>query len=170
MRPGPRAVFWAAAAVAAVLALSLAAPGLAVKKSPEQEITDNIICPCSCGEILTGCTCDTAKEMKAFIAGSLQKGKTKAEITESLVAQYGEVVLGAPKAKGFNLIVWVAPVLATLFGFGIALFLLKRWAGRRPAAVGAGPGPAGAVAGRGPEQDLESLRARAEEELRGMGR
>jgi cytochrome c-type biogenesis protein CcmH len=170
MRPGTRGAFWAAALIAAALALSVAIPGFAVKKSPEQEITDNIICPCSCGEILTGCTCDTAKEMKAFVASSLGKGRTKAEITESLVAQYGEVVLGAPKAKGFNLIVWVAPILATLFGFGIALFLLKRWAGRRPVAAEAGAGPAGSAGGRSPEQDLETLRARAEEELRSLRR
>jgi cytochrome c-type biogenesis protein CcmH/NrfF len=167
MRSESRWAVWGAALVVAALAWSVVSPGFAAKKSPEQEITDSIICPCSCGEILTGCTCDTAKEMKAFVASSLRSGRTKAEITESLVAQYGEVVLGAPKAKGFNLIVWVAPILATLLGFGIALFLLKRWAGRP---LAAGPGAAGSVAGRGPEQDLGALRARAEEELRRLRR
>lgn len=158
-RPAP----WVAGAALVIFALSaLSAPGFAAKKGPEQEITDNIICPCSCGEILTGCTCDTAKEMRAFVASSLQNGKTKAEITESLVAQYGEVVLGAPKARGFNLIVWVAPVLVTFLGFAIAFILLRRWAARRPAA--ATPGAAGS--GRSAEQDLDALRARAEEELR----
>ena len=152
--------------VAAGLAL-LAAPGHAVKKSAEQEITDGIICPCSCGEILTGCTCDTAKQMKAFIANSLRGGKSKAEITQALVAQYGEVVLGAPKAKGFNLVVWVAPVLVTFLGFVVALFLLKRWTGRQAVAVApaAAPGTAG-----GAGRDLDLLRARAEEELRRLRR
>lgn len=170
MTAGSRGALWAAALLVAALAWTAAVPGLAVKKSPEQEITDNIICPCSCGEILTGCTCDTAKEMKAFVAGALRDGKSKSEITESLVAQYGEVVLGAPKARGFNLIVWVAPFLATLLGFGVALFLLRRWSARRPLPSAAGAGSAGTAAGRGAGQDLEELRARAEEELRRIGR
>ncbi|HEY7727009.1 MAG TPA: cytochrome c-type biogenesis protein CcmH [Candidatus Eisenbacteria bacterium] len=149
-----------------VLSVALAAaapPGLAAKKSPEQDITDDIICPCSCGEVLTGCTCDTAKEMKALVARSLAAGKSKPEITQALVAQYGEVVLGAPRAKGFNLVVWLAPFLATLMGFAVAIFLIRRWTARRPAVLpGSGPAEPGASA----EQDLEALRARAEEELR----
>jgi cytochrome c-type biogenesis protein CcmH len=161
----------AAGAVLVVFALSaFSATGFAAKKGAEQEITDDIICPCSCGEVLTGCTCDTAKEMKAFVANSLQSGKTKSEITESLVAQYGEVVLGAPKARGFNLIVWVAPVLFTLVGFAIAFFLLKRWVARRPVAATAVPGAAAPGPGRSVEQDLDALRARAEAELRRLRR
>jgi cytochrome c-type biogenesis protein CcmH/NrfF len=144
------------------LIAALAAPALAEKKSPMRQITDDIICPCSCGEVLTGCTCETAVEMRAFVEKSLKAGQSKGEVTHALVAQYGEVVLGAPRAKGFNLVVWIAPFLATLLGFGIAFFLLRRWAGRRPAAATTGrPGSTGSA-----EQDLDALRARAEEELR----
>jgi hypothetical protein len=42
--------------------------------------------------------------------------ENEAEIEAALVSQYGEVILGAPKAKGFNLLVWVAPVVATVAG------------------------------------------------------
>ena len=143
------------------LVAALASPALAEKKSPMRQITDDIICPCSCGEVLTGCTCETAVEMRAFVESSLKAGQSKDEITHALVAQYGEVVLGAPRAKGFNLVVWVAPFLATLVGFTVAFFLLRRWAGRRPGAAAPPPGSAGSA-----ERDLEALRARAEEELR----
>lgn len=163
MRAAPR--IYRRAAGVLLVALALAAgltPGFAAKKSQEQEITDNIICPCSCGEVLTGCTCDTGKEMKAFVETSLRSGKNGEDITHALVAQYGEVVLGAPRAKGFNLIVWVAPFLVTLVGFAVAFFLLRRWAGRGAAAeVPAAPEP-----GRSAEQDMDALRARAEDELR----
>lgn len=146
------------------LLCTLASPAAAEKKSPMRQITDDIICPCSCGEVLTGCTCETAVEMRAYVEKSLKAGQSKGDITRALVAQYGEVVLGAPRAKGFNLVVWVAPFLATLGGFAVAFFLLRRWAGRRPPAAPAGETPfqtAGSA-----EQDLEALRARAEEELR----
>lgn len=136
------------------------------RKDPARAVTSQLICPCSCGEILSGCTCETGKSMQGYVTDELKKGKGKDEITASLVAKYGEVIRGAPKAEGFNLIVWIAPFVATAIGFLIAAFVLKRWVGRRqPAGAGAL-----APAGQGPlttaEQDLADLRARAEGELK----
>lgn len=136
------------------------------RKDPARAVTSQLICPCSCGEILSGCTCETGKSMQGYVTDELKKGKGKDEITAALVAKYGEVIRGAPKAEGFNLIVWIAPFVATAIGFLIAAFVLKRWVGRRqPAGAGAL-----APAGHGPlttaEQDLADLRARAEGELK----
>ena len=133
---------------------------------PARAITSQLICPCSCGEILSGCTCETGIALKGYVGRDLKAGKDRTAIEASLVAKYGEVILGAPKAKGFNLVVWVAPFLATLFGFGIATTILLRWV-RRKRAVAlpmGGPGAAGAT----PDATLEQLRARAEAELREM--
>jgi len=145
------------------------------KKDPARAITSQLICPCSCGEILSGCTCETGKAMQGYVDRELKSGKTKDQIEAALVNQYGEVILGAPKAKGFNLLVWVAPFLATAFGFLVASLVLLRWVRRRVPAVATAPG-AGALdaAGSGmasgsastAEQDLETLRARAEAELK----
>jgi cytochrome c-type biogenesis protein CcmH len=120
--------------------------------------------------------CETGKAMQGFVSDELKAGKTGDQITASLVSKYGEVILGAPKAEGFNLVVWVAPFVATLIGFLIAAFVLRRWVRRRGAlavaAAGAGgpvgPGSAGGAHTRSAEEDLEALRARAEEELRGL--
>lgn len=139
-------------------------------KDPARAITSQLICPCSCGEILSGCTCDTGKAMQGFVSDQLRSGKGKEEITAQLVAKYGEVILGAPKAKGFNLIVWIAPFLATLVGFAIAAMILRRWVRRRavaPLAVEAiGAGSGSTATRRSAEEDLAALRARAEAELR----
>jgi len=160
-----------ASAAALVAALFLvASPVAAEKKNPAQQITDDIICPCSCGEVLTGCTCETAKGMQAFVTDELKNGKGKDQIEAELVSKYGEVILGAPKPKGFNLIVWVAPFAATILGLGIATFILLRWVRRRstPSLALAGGGATGADLGTGGggEEDFETLRARAEAELR----
>lgn len=170
--------FASAAALIAALFL-VASPVAAEKKNPAQQITDDIICPCSCGEVLTGCTCETAKGMQAFVTDELKNGKGKDQIEAELVSKYGEVILGAPKPKGFNLIVWVAPFAATILGLGIATFILLRWVRRRsgpalggPAlAGGAAGGGVGAAGGGGPagggaQEDFEALRARAEAEIR----
>lgn len=139
------------------------------KKDPARAITDGIICPCSCGEILTGCTCETGKAMRAYVEREVGAGKSKDQVEAALVQQYGEVILGAPKAQGFNLVVWVAPVVATLVGFTIATLILLRWSRRRKEALPAGAGVAGfgtPAPGGDAESQLAALRARAEEELR----
>jgi cytochrome c-type biogenesis protein CcmH len=157
---------------------ALAVESAAGRKDPARAITSQLICPCSCGEILSGCICETGKTMQGFVTSELKTGKTKEQITASLVSKYGEVILGAPKAEGFNLVVWVAPFVATLLGFLIAGFVLRRWVHRRAglATAGAGggaAGPGGIVPGPGAAtrpgpagEDLDSLRAKAEEELR----
>lgn len=151
-----------------VLLLLLAAvPALAKNLDPAREITNQIICPCSCGEVLTGCTCETGKSMQATVEAGVKAGKTKTQIVDALVARYGEVIRGAPKPEGFNLVVWIAPFAATLAGLVIAFWILRRMVRRR--AVAAAPG--GTVpfpTGRPAESDLDDLRRRAEEELRDM--
>lgn len=169
-------------ALVAAIGASAVGTGWAVesaagRKDPAKAITSQLICPCSCGEILSGCVCETGKTMQGFVSDELKAGKSGEQITASLVTKYGEVILGAPKAEGFNLIVWVAPFLATLVGFLIAAFVLRRWVRRRSelslaGASASGPGVAGTGVDTVPgmrqttaAQDL-AHRARAEEELR----
>jgi cytochrome c-type biogenesis protein CcmH len=161
---------------ALVLLAGWAAPTAATEsaagaKDPARAITSQLICPCSCGEILSGCTCDTGKAMQGFVSDALKSGKGKDQIVASLVAKYGEVIRGAPKAEGFNLVVWIAPFVATVIGFIIAAFVLRRWVGRRRALEPVGVGGSASVIGAPTtaEQDLARLRARAEAELKRMG-
>ncbi len=148
---------FAPAVVLCIVLAACAAPSFAKVRDPAHEITSQLICPCSCGEVLSGCTCETGKSMQATVENGIKTGKSKDQIVGALVSQYGEVIRGAPKAEGFNLIVWVAPFAATLAGFAIAFFILRRWVRRRGALV--------AETGRTLEGDLEALRRRAEEEL-----
>lgn len=165
------------AALALVALAFFAAPALAKDKDAAREITNQIICPCSCGEVLTGCTCETGKSMQATVAAGVKAGKDKKAIVDALVAQYGEVIRGAPKPEGFNLIVWIAPFAATLVGLVIAYFVLRRLVKRRNVAAMAGgagvamPRTDGTLpfpSGRALEADLDALRDRAEAELRDM--
>jgi cytochrome c-type biogenesis protein CcmH len=162
------------ALVGAVILGATAPAWAAPKKDPARAITDGIICPCSCGEILTGCTCDTGKAMKAYVDREVGDGKSKDQVEAALVSQYGEVILGAPKAQGFNLVVWIAPFVMTVLGFLFASHVLVKWSRRRDAlAVGGGastPGTPGAPESRmdATAARLAALRARAEEELKGL--
>ena len=166
MRPLPRIAGAAGVAVFLLLAAHPAPALAAPVKDQARAITDEIICPCSCGEVLTGCTCDTGISMKNFVETSVKSGKSGDQIMGALVAQYGEVVRGAPKAQGFNLIVWVAPFAATLVGFLIAYTVLRRWV-RRPARVSVtGPSEGDSPSIPTVDESFDDLRARAEAELR----
>lgn len=135
------------------------------KEDPVRAITSQLICPCSCGEVLSGCTCETGISLKGYVRREIEGGRGKEAIEAALVAKYGEVILGAPRAKGFNLIVWVAPFIATAFGFGIASLVLSRWVQRKRASVLAAGGTSASGA-PSPDESLEALRARAEAEIR----
>ena len=77
-------------------------------------------------------------EMEAKIRELVNQGKTKEEVTDYFVDKYGERILAAPVAKGFNLMAWVAPGLVFVIGVIVfANFLRQR--SREPAAGPAGP-------------------------------
>ena len=74
---------------------------------------------------------EMAVQMRGIVRQQLQAGKTPDEIRSYFVSKYGEWVLLAPPAHGFNLTVWILPFAVLLGGLGFALWYLRRWSGRR---------------------------------------
>jgi cytochrome c-type biogenesis protein CcmH len=123
----------------AVLALALAAPASADRPEPKTnlaDISDEVMCTV-CGVPLELATeAPQANAERDFIRRLIHQGKTKDEIKDALVAQYGENVLAVPGDEGFDLVAWLVPgiaFVAAAFGIGIAL---RRW---RRASVTEGP-------------------------------
>jgi cytochrome c-type biogenesis protein CcmH len=79
------------------------------------------------------CQNQTIKDSNAFIASDLRReirrmigeGKSNEEITDFLVARYGDFVLYRPRFEGKTLILWIAPFLLVLLG-GLALVRVVR--------------------------------------------
>jgi cytochrome c-type biogenesis protein CcmH len=86
---------------------------------------------------------EMARQMRDLIRERLAAGETPEQIRAYFVARYGEWVLLAPPARGFNLVLWLAPFAALAAGFGVVVSLARR-SGRRPA----GPEPAPPVDAR----------------------
>src|SRR4051812_15073803 len=101
----------------AVLALALAVlPGAAWAVTPQTslpDIEDEVMCPI-CGTLLELSNSPQAAGEKTFIAKLIAAGKSKQEIKDALVAQYGQEVLALPKGSGFDLTVYLVPVIAFL--------------------------------------------------------
>ncbi len=148
-----------------VLVLSLALTNVAMAaESPaqiEHDIGTKVICLCGCQASLNDCPmlhCEVKAEMHKIIRADLAQDKTEPAIIQDLVDRYGERVLAAPPARGFNLTAWILPGFGLLLGLFLAIAIVRRW--RRPALQAAVPAS--------PVDD--SVRAAVEEEMRKLAR
>lgn len=142
--------------VAALLAL--AAPAMSTAASPQAKTTveaieHEVMCPI-CGTLLELAESPQAKRERVFVAKLVATGKSKAEIKDALVAQYGPQVLALPKASGFDLSAYLVPILAIVVAIAALAFSVVHW--RRSG--GDGPDESEAPDGPGGD-DAERLQA-----------
>jgi cytochrome c-type biogenesis protein CcmH len=114
-----------------VLALVAAGSAAASEQHPTlAELEDELVCP-TCKTTLAMSNAPVAERMRAFIRGRIAAGDTKSEIKDKLVAQFGESVLAAPPARGFNLLAWLLPISGALAAVVAVAFLARRWSRSR---------------------------------------
>jgi cytochrome c-type biogenesis protein CcmH len=70
---------------------------------------------------------DMARDMRGVIRDQLAAGRTTEEVKAHFVEAYGEWVLLEPEARGFNLLIYVLPLLAVLSGAGLVYASVRRW-------------------------------------------
>lgn len=91
-----------------------------------REISYLLMCPVCQGQSVAESNSELAKDMRSIIRQKLEAGESKEEIINYFVNRYGESILGYPPVKGVNLLLWILPALAVLFGgIGIGLFLYR---------------------------------------------
>lgn len=125
----------------------LAAPAVATAAPAPQttlhDIEDEVMCPI-CGTLLELSDSPQGQREKAYVARLVAAGKSKAEIKDALVAQYGPAVLALPEASGFDLTAYLVPVLAiAIAAVALALSVTRRRRSGKgegaPQADGTGP-------------------------------
>jgi cytochrome c-type biogenesis protein CcmF len=157
-----------------LLMLALASPafaqhvetGTAVPKvytSFERELQRDIICMCgTCGrKNLAECTCSKAADMRTELSGLVKEGKTREEVIQYYVAQYGsQEPLASPIDKGFNRLAWFFPYAVGGFAAVAGAFMVRKWSRRShdelPAAPAAIPAEDAALHAR-LDRELENL-------------
>jgi cytochrome c-type biogenesis protein CcmH len=145
-------------ALLVLLWLAAAAPTAASEQRPTlAELERELVCP-TCKTTLEMSNAPVADRMRAFIRQRIAAGDTKSEIKDKLVAQFGEGVLAAPPARGFNLLAWLVPIAGGLIAAVAVAVLALRWSRSRAA-------PAG-VSSRDGRRPLDpELERRVDEEL-----
>lgn len=113
--------------------LIVTAPPAAAPTQPENlddatmRVAKNLYCPVCPGVPLDVCETQACIQWRALIREKLAAGQRPEQIEKYFLEQYGERVLGAPRAQGFNLIVYLAPLLAVIVGGGLLYFTARRW-------------------------------------------
>ena len=135
-------------ALALLLAIGAVAAPVAIAAEPQTnlpDVEDEVMCPI-CGTSLEQSESPQAERERELIRRLIAAGKSKDEIKDALVAQYGPDVLAEPEGEGFDLAAWVVPII----GFGVALavvgfLLMRRRDDPEPPATPPSPEPAEAA-------------------------
>ncbi len=143
--------------IALVLALTLL-PAAVGSAAPEPQTTvtaieGEVMCPI-CGTLLELSDSPQARREKVFVAKLVAEGRSKAEIKDALVTQYGPEVLAVPRGSGFDLTAYLVPIVALLAAIVALALAVTRW--RRD-----GRGTSGTVSSERalPDEDAERLDA-----------
>src|SRR5690606_22481648 len=90
-------------------------------------LASELRCPVCQGLSIGASPTPQAAEMREIIVDQLRAGRTDEEIRQYFVDRYGEFILLQPRARGFNLIVYLLPWLAVAGGLGLIVLLVRRW-------------------------------------------
>lgn len=141
--------------LAAIAVALLAIASCASAAAPKTQMTDieaEVMCPI-CGTLLELSDSPQAQRERVFISRLIAAGRTKGQIKDALVAQYGPRVLALPRGSGFDLSAYLVPVIGFLIAALAVALAALRW--RRSSGRGGTP-PAAA----GPQgEDAERLEA-----------
>ena len=135
-------------ALLAVVALApFAATASAAAVTPRTSLPDvekDVMCPV-CGLPLNVSESPQANRERVYIRSLIAQGETKAQIKRALVGQFGPGVLALPRSSGFDLVVYIVPVVVVLALGAVVALLLPRWRRRSRAAAASLPSPGPAL-------------------------
>jgi cytochrome c-type biogenesis protein CcmH len=117
-----------------------------------------LMCMCGCNQVLIECNhvgCTYSERMRQELMAGIERGDSDNLVLESFVQKYGNKVLSAPTATGFNRIAWIMPfVIFTLAVAGVVA-LVRVWKSRQAPAAAHGSATA---------EQLDAFRERARKE------
>ena len=113
-----------------------------VSAAERDELEHRLRCQCGCTLDVYTCrttdfSCQVSPAMHRDVMALVSGGYSAQEIIDAFVGTYGERVLMAPPANGFNLLGWMAPFVALVGGATFVAIMLRHWQKTsRPAVAG----------------------------------
>ncbi len=92
----------------------------------EREIEDSLIAPCCWSQPVSQHYSEAADQIRKEVHEMVAAGKSRDDIINFYVAKYGERILAAPRAKGFNALAYILPFAALILGAWLLIVLVKK--------------------------------------------
>jgi len=164
-RQGP--VFWARTVQTALLCIVTIAM-LGAGQSRFDHLGHELMCSCSCGQILLECNhvgCPDSARMIDELRAQVATGNSDTQIQQWFVTKYGATVLAAPMRGGFDNAAWIVPIAVFLLATVGTFVVVWLWKRRALSIAGAAPGFGGELpAGQDPQDADLRERIRRETE------
>jgi len=97
-----------------------------------QGLSEELRCLVCQNQTIADSNAELAQDLRHEIRGMIAAGKSDKEITDFMVARYGDFVLYRPPVKGITLLLWGGPIALMLLG----LFALQRYLRQRARRMG----------------------------------
>ena len=98
----------------------------AVLEARTSEVAAHLRCPVCQGLSIQDSPSELSQQMRSVVRDQLAAGRTPEEVKAYFVSKYGEWILLEPKAQGFNLVVYILPVLLVLAGLALITTVVRR--------------------------------------------
>jgi cytochrome c-type biogenesis protein CcmH len=146
-----------------VVTLSLAPALFAVDLDQEARAIDAmLIAPCCFSQQVSVHQSAAADEVKRDVRSRLAAGETRQQILDAYVSRYGKRILADPPAVGFDLMLYVTPLIMLVASIWLVTAAVRRVTRQQPAALNGVQDHAAAEAA---SPDVE---ARLDDELRDL--
>jgi cytochrome c-type biogenesis protein CcmH/NrfF len=110
----------------AAMGLGASAQAATTPRASYLEVVNDVMCVV-CHEPLSVAQSPEAFQERDYIRQLIAQGKTRKEIEDDMVQQYGPAVLARPPAHGVNLLVYIIPPVVLIVGIAIIAVFIPRW-------------------------------------------
>jgi cytochrome c-type biogenesis protein CcmH len=124
-----------------------------------KQIEAMLIAPCCWSQQVSVHQSPAAEEIRQTIRRMLADGKTRQQILDTYVAEYGDRILAEPPARGFSRLFHVAPWIFLVASVGLVVVVIRKLRA---------PGAAPAMAEQPEAAPDEAESERIDEELRNL--
>ncbi len=91
------------------------------------DVARQLRCPVCQGLSIQDSPSELSQSMRDVVRDQLAAGKTPDEVKAYFVSKYGEWILLAPAAHGFNIVAYALPVLVVVGGCLLIAVAVRRW-------------------------------------------
>lgn len=94
-------------------------------------VASQLRCPVCQGLSIQDSPSELAQQMRGVVRDQLAAGRTPEQVKQYFIEKYGEWILLEPEPHGFNILVYILPVVAVIAGAAVVIVAVRRWS--RPA-------------------------------------